>query len=90
METWSKSLEEGDFKNHGQGWPIKSNIAVAFVFWRVNVVKFLPVSLLIDKLLPLIVKWEWGTMANFLYQYQGKRVDLVIITASRYKSKEIV
>lgn len=51
--------------------------------------KFLPVSLLMDKLLPLIVKWEWGTMANFLYQYQGKKMDLVIpITALRWKFVE--
>lgn len=51
--------------------------------------KFLPVSLLIDKLLPLIIKWEWGTTANFLYQYQGKKIDLaILITASRWKSVE--
>lgn len=27
------------------------------------------VSILIRKVLPLIEKWEWGTTANFLYQY---------------------
>lgn len=28
------------------------------------------VSVLIAQVLPLIVKWEWGTTSNFLYQYQ--------------------
>ncbi|XP_036945634.1 cytosolic phospholipase A2 gamma-like isoform X1 [Acanthopagrus latus] len=32
------------------------------------------VSLLIQKVLPLILKWEWGTTANFLYQYQEHSV----------------
>ncbi|XP_076609193.1 cytosolic phospholipase A2 gamma-like [Chaetodon auriga] len=32
------------------------------------------VSLLTKQVLPLIMKWEWGTTANFLYQYQDSTV----------------
>ncbi|XP_051245181.1 cytosolic phospholipase A2 zeta-like [Dicentrarchus labrax] len=32
------------------------------------------VSLLIQKVFPLIQKWEWGTTENFLYQYPGAAV----------------
>ncbi|XP_067334193.1 cytosolic phospholipase A2 gamma-like isoform X2 [Channa argus] len=32
------------------------------------------VSLLTKQVLPLILKWEWGTTRNFLYQYQGSTV----------------
>lgn len=98
VETWSQNLKDGAFKNHGRpGLATQKQCCYSavdvffFIFcWRVvNVVKFLPVSLLIDKLLPLIIKWEWGTTGNFLYQYQGKKIDLVIlITASRWKSVE--
>uniref|UniRef100_A0A7N6FG08 PLA2c domain-containing protein n=1 Tax=Anabas testudineus TaxID=64144 RepID=A0A7N6FG08_ANATE len=37
-------------------------------------VLFLPVSLLTKQVLPLIMKWEWGTTTNFLYQYQDSTV----------------
>ncbi|XP_078126156.1 LOW QUALITY PROTEIN: cytosolic phospholipase A2 gamma-like [Sander vitreus] len=32
------------------------------------------VSLLIKQVLPMIMKWEWGTTGNFLYQYQDSTV----------------
>lgn len=32
------------------------------------------VTLLTKQVLPLIMKWEWGTTANFLYQYQDSTV----------------
>lgn len=32
------------------------------------------VSLLVRKLLPLIMKWEWGTVKNFLYKYEEKPI----------------
>ncbi|XP_070837673.1 cytosolic phospholipase A2 gamma-like [Chaetodon trifascialis] len=32
------------------------------------------VSMLTKQVLPLIMKWEWGTTANFLYQYQDSTV----------------
>ncbi|XP_041672664.1 cytosolic phospholipase A2 gamma-like [Cheilinus undulatus] len=32
------------------------------------------VMFLIQKVLPLVVKWEWGTTNNFLYQYQNSSV----------------
>ncbi|KAI9999357.1 hypothetical protein NQD34_018296 [Periophthalmus magnuspinnatus] len=28
------------------------------------------VSLLVHKIIPLILRWEWGTVKNFLYQYE--------------------
>ncbi|XP_075942749.1 cytosolic phospholipase A2 gamma-like [Anarhichas minor] len=36
------------------------------------------VSLLIQKVIPLIGKWEWGTTENFLYQYPGAAVPSCI------------
>ncbi|XP_068193120.1 cytosolic phospholipase A2 gamma-like isoform X2 [Antennarius striatus] len=32
------------------------------------------VSLITNRILPLIIKWEWGTTRNFLYQYQDETV----------------
>ncbi|XP_026214340.1 cytosolic phospholipase A2 beta isoform X2 [Anabas testudineus] len=32
------------------------------------------ISLLTKQVLPLIMKWEWGTTTNFLYQYQDSTV----------------
>ncbi|XP_047428086.1 cytosolic phospholipase A2 zeta-like [Mugil cephalus] len=31
-------------------------------------------TFLIEQLLPLIVKWEWGTTQNFLYQYEDSSI----------------
>ncbi|XP_034394921.1 cytosolic phospholipase A2 gamma-like [Cyclopterus lumpus] len=36
------------------------------------------ISLLIQKVIPLILKWEWGTTKNFLYQYPGAVVPSCI------------
>lgn len=32
------------------------------------------VSLMVHKLLPLIIKWEWGRVKNFLYKYQEEPI----------------
>ncbi|KAM9746639.1 cytosolic phospholipase A2 gamma-like [Menidia menidia] len=32
------------------------------------------VSFLIRKIIPLLIKWEWGTTNNFLYQYQDSGI----------------
>uniref|UniRef100_UPI0037E6FE24 cytosolic phospholipase A2 gamma-like isoform X2 n=1 Tax=Semicossyphus pulcher TaxID=241346 RepID=UPI0037E6FE24 len=38
------------------------------------------VSVLTAQVLPLIVKWEWGTLNNFLYQYQNSSDSPCIYT----------
>nr|XP_043907542.1 cytosolic phospholipase A2 gamma-like isoform X1 [Solea senegalensis] len=57
VETWSQSLEDGDFKTH--------------------------VSLITKQVLPLVVKWEWGTTGNFLYQYEDFNVPPCLNTTDR-------
>lgn len=85
VETWSQSLEDGAFKTHGQckhpNWSILLTTD-AFHLRDLNEMEmplfnvFPPVSLLTKQVLPLILKWEWGTTKNFLYQYQGEKTDL--------------
>ncbi|KAK5855705.1 hypothetical protein PBY51_007358 [Eleginops maclovinus] len=41
------------------------------------------VSLLISQVLPKIMKWEWGTTENFLYQYQDSTVPPCLVTKDR-------
>ncbi|MEQ2252381.1 hypothetical protein ILYODFUR_021223 [Ilyodon furcidens] len=33
------------------------------------------ISFLTKQVLPLILKWEWGTTSNFLYEFQGEYAD---------------
>ncbi|XP_041813444.1 cytosolic phospholipase A2 gamma-like isoform X2 [Chelmon rostratus] len=42
------------------------------------------VSLLTEQVLPLIMKWEWGTTANFLYQYQDSTVPPCLLLKERF------
>ncbi|XP_030296630.1 cytosolic phospholipase A2 gamma-like isoform X2 [Sparus aurata] len=42
------------------------------------------VSRLIQTVLPLILKWEWGTTANFLYQYQEHSVPPCLQLKDRF------
>ncbi|XP_033969551.1 cytosolic phospholipase A2 gamma-like [Trematomus bernacchii] len=41
------------------------------------------VSLLTSQVIPKIMKWEWGTTANFLYQYQDSTVPPCLSTKER-------
>lgn len=41
----------------------------------------LHVSLLVQKLLPIIVKWEWGTVKNFLYKSEEESVPECLSSA---------
>ncbi|KAE8283584.1 Cytosolic phospholipase A2 zeta [Larimichthys crocea] len=42
------------------------------------------VFLLIQKILPLIVKWEWGTTENYLYQHQDPTIPPCLHTKERF------
>uniref|UniRef100_UPI0037E85146 cytosolic phospholipase A2 gamma-like n=1 Tax=Semicossyphus pulcher TaxID=241346 RepID=UPI0037E85146 len=42
------------------------------------------VTFLTKQVLPLIVKWEWGTTNNFLYQYQNSSVPLCLHTKESF------
>ncbi|XP_033500967.1 cytosolic phospholipase A2 gamma-like isoform X3 [Epinephelus lanceolatus] len=42
------------------------------------------VSVLTKKVLPMIMKWEWGTTANFLYQYPDSMVPLCLRSEERF------
>uniref|UniRef100_A0A665U035 PLA2c domain-containing protein n=1 Tax=Echeneis naucrates TaxID=173247 RepID=A0A665U035_ECHNA len=48
--------------------PTQSILLINYTF--IITYTFPPVSLLTEQVLPLILKWEWGTTNNFLYQYQ--------------------
>lgn len=41
------------------------------------------VSLVVRKLLPLIIKWEWGTVKNFLYKYQEELIPECLSSQER-------
>ncbi|XP_035854849.1 cytosolic phospholipase A2 gamma-like isoform X3 [Sander lucioperca] len=43
-----------------------------------------PVSLLTKQVLPMIMKWEWGTTGNFLYQYQDSTVPPYLRSTERF------
>ncbi|XP_039679715.1 cytosolic phospholipase A2 gamma-like isoform X2 [Perca fluviatilis] len=42
------------------------------------------VSLLTKQVLPMIMKWEWGTTGNFLYQYQDSTVPPYLRSTERF------
>lgn len=42
------------------------------------------VSLLAKQVLPLLMKWEWGTTGNFLYQYQDATVPSCLLLKERF------
>ncbi|XP_054891634.1 LOW QUALITY PROTEIN: cytosolic phospholipase A2 gamma-like [Poeciliopsis prolifica] len=42
------------------------------------------VSILTKKVLPLILKWEWGTTSNFLYQFQNDSVPDCLQTKEEF------
>ncbi|KAM4531784.1 cytosolic phospholipase A2 gamma-like isoform 1-T1 [Odontesthes bonariensis] len=42
------------------------------------------VSLLTKQIIPLIIKWEWGTTNNFLYQYQDSSVPTCLRSEQRF------
>ncbi|GLD61286.1 cytosolic phospholipase A2 gamma-like isoform X1 [Lates japonicus] len=66
----SKSLEER--KSIFQQWSLELLAAVETWSQSLEDGAFKThVSLLTKQVLPLILKWEWGTTKNFLYQYQG-------------------
>ncbi|XP_070778625.1 cytosolic phospholipase A2 gamma-like [Enoplosus armatus] len=69
----SKSLEER--KNLSQQWSLE--LAAAVETWSQSLEDGAfktHVSLLAKQVLPLIIKWDWGTTRNFLYQYQDSTV----------------
>ena len=85
VQTWSQSLEDGAFKTHGQCMADKQSERYKQTYFISMTCKhacvilfdvFSPVSLLTKQVLPMIMKWEWGTTRNFLYQYQGEKTDL--------------
>lgn len=45
--------------------------AVTSVLQYNNYVVFFPATLVFNKMISLIVNWEWGTTENFLYRYPG-------------------
>ncbi|KAM9355282.1 cytosolic phospholipase A2 gamma-like [Pholidichthys leucotaenia] len=59
VETWSQSLEDGEFKTH--------------------------VSFLVNKVIPLIIKWEWGTTGNILYQLQDPAVPACLFSRENFQ-----
>ncbi|XP_039994449.1 cytosolic phospholipase A2 gamma-like isoform X2 [Xiphias gladius] len=69
----SKSLEER--KILFQQWSLELLKAVATWSQSLEDGAFRThVSLLTNKVIPLIMKWEWGTTRNFLYQYKDSTV----------------
>lgn len=73
VEAWSQTLEDGAFKTHGQCeiWP-----TIIIIIMQHNGSAFFvcpSVSFITKQVAPLIIKWEWGTTRNFLYQYQGDK-----------------
>ncbi|KAI3360307.1 hypothetical protein L3Q82_014614 [Scortum barcoo] len=69
----SKSLEER--KSLFQQWSLELLTAVEIWSQSLEDGAFKThVSLLTKQVLPLIVKWEWGTTTNFLYLYQNSTI----------------
>ncbi|XP_029293949.1 cytosolic phospholipase A2 gamma-like isoform X2 [Cottoperca gobio] len=69
----SKSLEER--KSLSQQWSLE--LLTEVKTWSQNLEDGdfkTQISLLTTQILPMIMKWEWGTTGNFLYQYQDSTV----------------
>ncbi|XP_029945814.1 cytosolic phospholipase A2 gamma-like [Salarias fasciatus] len=43
------------------------------------------VSMLTKQVIPLILKWEWGTTENFLYKYQDSTVPACLLMEERFQ-----
>ncbi|XP_044037990.1 cytosolic phospholipase A2 gamma-like [Siniperca chuatsi] len=79
----SKSLEER--KNLSRQWSLELLAAVETWSQSLEDGAFKThVSLLTKQFLPLIIKWEWGTTRNFLYQYQDSTVPPCLHSNERF------
>nr|XP_046271670.1 cytosolic phospholipase A2 zeta-like isoform X2 [Scatophagus argus] len=73
--AWWESKSSEERRNLSQQW--SSELLAVVETWSQNLEDGAfktHVSLFLKRILPLIVKWEWGTTANFLYQYQDAMV----------------
>ncbi|XP_038548185.1 cytosolic phospholipase A2 gamma-like isoform X2 [Micropterus salmoides] len=79
----SKSLEER--KSLSKQWSLELLAAVETWSQSLEDGAFKThVSLLTKHVLPLIVKWEWGTTRNFLYQYQDSTIPPCLFSNERF------
>ncbi|XP_073350158.1 cytosolic phospholipase A2 gamma-like [Pagrus major] len=83
--AWWQSRSEEERKSLSQQWNLE--LLAAVETWSQNLEEGAfktHVSLLIQKVLPLILKWEWGTTANFLYQYKDDSVPPCLQLKERF------
>ncbi|XP_073350157.1 cytosolic phospholipase A2 gamma-like [Pagrus major] len=69
--AWRQSRSAEERSGLSKQWSLE--LLKAVETWSQNL-EDIDVSHLIQKVLPLILKWEWGTTANFLYQHQDDTV----------------
>ncbi|XP_073350156.1 cytosolic phospholipase A2 gamma-like [Pagrus major] len=69
--AWRQSRSAEERSGLSKQWSLE--LLTAVETWSQNL-EDIDVSHLIQKVLPLILKWEWGTTANFLYQHQDDTV----------------
>ncbi|XP_078126248.1 cytosolic phospholipase A2 gamma-like [Sander vitreus] len=81
--VWLESSEER--KNLSGQWSLELLVAVETWSQSLEDGAFKThVSLLTKQVLPMIMKWEWGTTGNFLYQYQDSTVPPYLRSTERF------
>ncbi|XP_051245084.1 cytosolic phospholipase A2 gamma [Dicentrarchus labrax] len=80
-----ESKNSEDRRSVFQQWSLELQAAVEAWSWSLGDGTFKThVSLLTKQVLPLIMKWEWGTTANFLYQYQDSTIPPCLRSQERF------
>ncbi|KAM9346167.1 cytosolic phospholipase A2 gamma-like isoform 2-T2 [Symphorus nematophorus] len=83
--AWQESKSSEERKSLVQQWSLQLLVAVETWSQTLEEGAFKThVSLLIKQVLPLIMTWEWGTTANFLYQYQDTAVPPCLRLKDRF------
>ncbi|XP_053194193.1 cytosolic phospholipase A2 gamma-like [Scomber japonicus] len=79
----SKSSEER--KTLFQQWSLELLVAVEIWSRSLEDGPFKThVSLLTKQIIPLVLKWEWGTTGNFLYQYEDSSIPQCLSSKERF------
>ncbi|XP_028455967.1 cytosolic phospholipase A2 gamma isoform X2 [Perca flavescens] len=83
--VWLESKSSEERKNLSGQWSLELMAAVQTWSQSLEDGAFKThVSLLTKQVLPMIMKWEWGTTGNFLYQYQDSTVPPYLRSTERF------
>ncbi|XP_059205066.1 cytosolic phospholipase A2 gamma-like [Centropristis striata] len=82
--AWLESQTPEDRKSFSQQW--SRELLAVVEAWKQSLEDGdfkTHITMVTEKVLPMIMKWEWGTTGNFLYKYQDPKVPACLQTAER-------